>query len=59
MPTFTIEYRTEGERLILGQAVAYATALHRLAAVAPHGSVPAACEQLALTDGRELVRRNG
>lgn len=56
MPTFTIEYQTEAERLVLEQAVAYATAMHRLAAVAPAGTVLAACEHLALTEGRKLVR---
>jgi len=58
MPTLMIEYQTDGERLVLEQAVAYVTAMKRLAATAPHGTVLAACEQLALTDGRKLLRDN-
>jgi hypothetical protein len=56
MPTFTIEYQTDAERLILEQAVAYASGMHRLGLNAPYGTVLAACEQLALTDGRKLLR---
>ena len=56
MPTLTIEYQTDAERLILEQAMAYASALRHTAATAPHGTVLAACEQLALTRGRKLVR---
>lgn len=56
MPTLTIEYQTEAERLILEQAIAYATGMRRLAVTAPHGTVLAACEQLVLTDGRKLLR---
>lgn len=56
MPTLTIEYQTDAERLILEQAIAYASGMQRLAFAAPHGTVLAACEQLALTDGRKLLR---
>ena len=56
MPTLTIEYRDDAERLALEQAVAYVTHLRQLALDAPDGSVLAACEQLALTDGRGLLR---
>ena len=56
MPTLTIEYQTDAERLILEQAIAYASGMQRLGLTAPHGTVLAACEQLALTDGRQLLR---
>lgn len=56
MPTLTIEYQSEAERLILEQAIAYASALRQTAATAPYGTVLAACEQLALTQGRQLIR---
>jgi hypothetical protein len=56
MPTLTIEYRTEAERLALEQALAYVAHLHQLAQDAPDGSVLAACEKLALADGRALLR---
>jgi len=56
MPTLTTEYRTEAERLVLEQAIAYAQNMNQLALTAPHGTVLAVCEQLALTDGRKLLR---
>lgn len=56
MPTLTIEYQTDAERLILEQAIAYASGMQRLGLSAPHGTVLAACEPLALTDGRKLLR---
>ncbi len=56
MPTLLIEYQTEAERLLLEQAVAFFTQMRQVAATAPDGTVLAACEQLALADGRQLVR---
>jgi len=56
MPTLTIEYRDDAERLDLEQAIAYVTHLRQLALDAPDGSVLATCEQLALKDGRALLR---
>ena len=56
MPTLTIEYRTAAERLALEQALAYVTHLQQLALSAPAGTVLAAWEQLALADGRALLR---
>jgi hypothetical protein len=56
MPTLTVEYRDAAERLVLEQALAYFTQLRQLAATAPDGTVLAACEQLALRDGRALLR---
>ena len=57
MPTLTIEYRDENERLALEQAVAYVTQLQKLALTAPAGSVLAICEQQAVADGRTLMRQ--
>ena len=56
MPTLTVEYQTEAERLLLEQALAFFTQMRQVAAGAPDGAVLAACEQLALADGRRLVR---
>lgn len=56
MPTLTIEYRDETERLALEQAIAYVGELHRLAVEAPAGTVLEACEGLALDRGRALLR---
>lgn len=56
MPTLTLEYTTDAERLALEQAIAYARTLHHMALDAPHGTVLAACEFVALTDGRQLLR---
>jgi hypothetical protein len=56
MPTLTLEYRNDAERLALEQAVAYVTHLNQLAQDAPDGTVLAACERLALADGRALLR---
>ena len=56
MPALTIEYRDDAERLALEQAIAYVAQLRQLAQDAPDGTVLAACEQLALTDGRALLR---
>jgi hypothetical protein len=56
MPTLTIEYRDDSERLALEQAIAYVAHLRSLAHEAPDGSVLDACEKLALADGRALLR---
>jgi hypothetical protein len=55
MPTLTIEYATEAERLALEQAIAFLTQMRQVAATAPAGTVLAACEQVALSDGRQLL----
>jgi hypothetical protein len=52
----TIEYRDDAERLALEQAIAYVAQLRQVAQDAPEGTVLAACEQLALSDGRALLR---
>jgi hypothetical protein len=56
MPTLTIEYHDEDERLALEQAIAYVSDLRRLAIDAPAGTVLDACEGLALDEGRALLR---
>jgi hypothetical protein len=56
MPTLTIEYRDENERLALEQAIAYISDLRQLALDAPAGTVLDACEGLALDKGRALLR---
>jgi hypothetical protein len=56
MPTLTIEYQDENERLALEQAIAYVADLRQLALAAPSGTVLEACERLALDQGRALLR---
>jgi hypothetical protein len=58
MPTVTIqfEYTTDAERLALEQALAFVLQLRQVADTAPVGQVLAACEQVALRDGRALLR---
>jgi len=56
MPVLTIAYRDEAERLGLEQAIAYFTQLRQVAQTAPDGTVLAACEAVALQDGRRLLR---
>jgi hypothetical protein len=56
MPTLSIEYQTEAERLILEQALAFFAQMRQVGATAPDGTVLAACERVALDSGRKLVR---
>jgi len=56
MPTLTIEYQSEAERLILEQALAFLAQMRQVAATAADGTVLAACERVALDSGRRLVR---
>ena len=56
MPTLTIEYHDEDQRLALEQAIAYVADLRQLAIDAPAGTVLEACEGLALGKGRALLR---
>jgi hypothetical protein len=56
MITLTITCRDDAERLAVEQAIAYVAHLHQLALDAPDGTVLDACEQLALADGRVLLR---
>lgn len=56
MPTLTIEYQDDAERLALEQVIAYFAQLRQTALTAPDGTVLAACEQLTLREGRALLR---
>ena len=56
MPSMTLEYHSEKERLLLEQAIAYVTQLHQVALSAPDGTVLNACEKVAVDAGRELLR---
>jgi hypothetical protein len=56
MPTLTIEYRTDAERLVLEQAAAFLTQMRQIADTAPGGTVLDACERVALDAGRRLIR---
>lgn len=58
MPTLTVSlnYSTEAERLALEQVVASLTHLRQVAADAPAGTVLDACEQIALVEGRAVLR---
>jgi hypothetical protein len=56
MITLTITCRDDAERLAVEQALAFVRQLHQLALSAPDGAVLPACEQLALRDGRALLR---
>lgn len=56
MPSVTIEYEDESERLLIEQAAAMIAELRRTALDAPHGTVLAACEDQAVREGRRLAR---
>jgi hypothetical protein len=56
MPTLTLEYTTDAERLALEQAIAFFTQMRLVADTAPDGTVLAACEQVALDHGRQLLK---
>jgi hypothetical protein len=56
MPMLTIEYHDDAERLALEQAIAYVAQLRQTALTAADGTVLAVCEQLAVREGRSLLR---
>lgn len=56
MPTLTIEYTTDAERLQYERLVAYVQEMNRLGTTAAHGTVLDACERFALDRGRQLLR---
>lgn len=58
MPTLTIEYTTDSERLQLERLLAYSAELRRVADAAESGSVLAACETHVLDAGRRLLREH-
>ena len=56
MPTLTVEYSTEDERLLLERAIAFVAEMRQLARTSPDGRVLDACEAHALDGGRDLLR---
>jgi len=58
MPSLVIEYHDDAERLALEQAIAFFSQMRQVAQTAPAGTVLAACEQVALQDGRALLRNS-
>lgn len=56
MPTLTIEYTTDAERLQYERLIAYVQELNRLGATAEPGTVLDTCERFALDRGRPLLR---
>jgi hypothetical protein len=56
MPTGTFNYSTDSERLAIEQAILYAQNLNKAAHAAPVGRVLNACEKMALTEGKKLLR---
>ncbi len=58
MPTLTIEYTTEAERLQYERMIAYVQEMNRLGATAAAGTVMDSCEVFALERGRQLLRDN-
>jgi hypothetical protein len=56
MPTLTIEYATEAERLQYERVIAYVQEMNRLGATAEPGTVLDTCERFALDHGRPLLR---
>lgn len=58
MPTLTIDYTTEAERLQYERMIAYVREMADLGLTAAHGTVMDQCEVYALDHGRKLLRDN-
>ena len=58
MPTLTIEYATDAERLQYERMIGYVREMNRLGASAAPGTVMDTCELFALDQGRKLLRDN-
>ena len=56
MPTLTVTYDTPEERQAYERAIAYVAELRQLGLQAAHGGVIDACEAMALSKGRDLLR---
>ena len=56
MPTLTITYQTPEERRAYERAIEFVAEMHRIGADAPDGGVIDACESVALSQGRDLLR---
>ena len=56
MPTITVSYESEAERVAYQRAIDYAAEMLRVAQAVPDAQVVDACEGLALDRGRKLLR---
>lgn len=56
MPTLTITYETTEERCAYERAIAFVAEMRQLGLTAPSGGVLDACEGVALSKGRDLLR---
>lgn len=56
MPTLTVNYDTPEERRDLERAIAFVAEMRQIGLRAPDGGVIDACEALALSKGRDLLR---
>ena len=56
MPTITVSYESEAQRLAYQRAIDYAAEMLRVAQAVPDAQVVDACEALALDRGRQLLR---
>ena len=56
MPTITVTYESEAERVAYQRAIDYAAEMLRVVRAVPDAQVVDACEGLALDRGRKLLR---
>lgn len=56
MPILTVSYSTPDERRAYERAIAFVAEMHQLGLAAPDGTAIDACEALALSTGRDLLR---
>lgn len=56
MPTLTIEYTTDAERVQYERMIAYVQEMNRLGTTAEPGTVLDTCERFARDRGRQLLR---
>ena len=56
MPTITVTYESESERVAYQRAIDYAAEMLRVAQTVPDAHIVDACEGLALDQGRQLLR---
>ena len=56
MPTFSIDYTTDAERLQYETMIAYVQEMARLGASAAPGTVLDTCERFAWDRGRQVIR---
>ena len=56
MPTLTLNYETDSERLLIEAAFAYVSTMRNAAMTAPAGSILRVCEEIAVGKGKEFLR---